>query len=296
MKRTMMGLTAALVGMMSWMMSSAALAESITDQLKLESVHTGKIRLGRAHIPLPDGEWVITSLHEYKNDQKTVLATVVLASFSDQQLAGYIVLDVNADLGSSGWVPHQFCRRSDVYFIQKDIDHQNDQACWGVNHYVFEKTSTYKPTQGKNIQAYMAGRGQPMPGTMIGAIFRFANRSNFLTYQFYTNPVLHGLPDESGKWADSSWHKELVGASPKKVELLESVKAQSAPLYAAMKDGGLYTERTGGASGKPMPALAPPAGAPSIEQRLITLKDLYERQLITPGEYEAKRKEILGGL
>lgn len=287
-------MTAMVVAAVAGMMSTAALADSIIDQIKIDSQHTGTIRLGRALVPLPEGEWIVNSLREVKNDKGTTTATVTLASFTGERLSGYIVLDVNADLSSSGWVPHQFCRRTDVYFVQKDADHGNEQACWGINHFVFDKTSTYKPMQGKNIQAYLAGRGQQIPGTMVGAVYRFADRSNFLTYQLHVNPVLHGFPDESGKWADSPWHKDLVAAAPKRVEFLEAFKAASAPLYAAMKDGGLYATRAD--AGAPAKAPAAPAAAPSIEQRLITLKDLFDRQLITPAEYEAKRKEILSGL
>jgi hypothetical protein len=109
---------------------------------------------------------------------------------------------------------------------------------------------------------------------------------------------LNGFADETGKWADSSWHKDLVGASPEKVAYLEGFKAKAAPLYAAMKDGGLYAGRADtGAAGKPAQGGASQSpAAPSIEQRLTTLKELFDRQLITPAEYEAKRKEILGGL
>lgn len=49
------------------------------------------------------------------------------------------------------------------------------------------------------------------------------------------------------------------------------------------------------AASQPVPAMQPPStAAPS--SRLATLKDLYDRKLITPEEYEAKRKEILGTL
>lgn len=294
MRSRVMVATAAVLAAMA---STAALADSVIEPLKLESVHTGSIRVGRAHVPLPEGEWIITALNEFKNNSNSILATVTLASFAGDRLSGYITIDLNADMSSSGWTPHQFCRRTDVYFIQKDADYGNEQACWGINHYIFDKTSTYKPTQGKSIQAYLAARGQTMPGTMIYALYRLADRSNFLTYVVHVNPSLSGFADETGKWADSSWHKDLVAASPQKVAYLDAFKAKAAPLYAAMKDGGLYTGTAGTAAAPPAaPAATPIAAAPSIEQRLTTLKDLFERQLITPAEYEAKRKDILGGL
>ncbi|PWC52378.1 hypothetical protein TSO221_14510 [Azospirillum sp. TSO22-1] len=280
------------------LVSMPAGAESILDKLTLDSVHTGSIRIGRATVPLPEGEWIVTALNEAKNTSNSVLATVTLASFAGEKLSGYITIDLNADMSASGWTPHQFCHRTDVYFIHKDADYGNDQACWGVNHYVFDKTSTYKPTQGKNIQATLAGRGQTMPSTMIYALYRLSDRSNYLTYAVHVNPALSGFADETGKWADSSWHKDLIGASPDKVAYLEAFKAKAAPLYAAMKDGGLYTGRADpAAAAKPAPGGASQTtAAPSVEQRLTTLKDLHDRQVITPAEYEAKRKEILGGL
>jgi hypothetical protein len=276
-----------------------AVAGSLADEIKVESIHSGVIRLGRVNLPLPDGEWVVTAVDEYKNKQNSLLAQVEMASFvNGKTLSGYIVVNVNEDISGSGWDVHKFCSRTDVYYLMRGPDVPNDQTCWGVNHYVFEKTSTYKPAQGSNIQAYVARRGQVMPGTLINTLFRFANRNNFLTYQLYANPTLAGFTDESGKWADSSWHKDLVAADPKKVEFLERVKAQSAQLFDVMKDGGVYKERPGAAPPTTAPAtvVETPPDAPSIEQRLVRLKDLFDRNLITAPEYEAKRKQILGEL
>ena len=43
------------------------------------------------------------------------------------------------------------------------------------------------------------------------------------------------------------------------------------------------------------PAVAPvaPATSPDAEQRLLTLKRLYDKGLITKSEYEKKRAEII---
>jgi hypothetical protein len=47
----------------------------------------------------------------------------------------------------------------------------------------------------------------------------------------------------------------------------------------------------------PATAAAPsPAYGPDAEQRLTTLKHLYDKGLITKSEYESKRAEILKGL
>jgi hypothetical protein len=47
----------------------------------------------------------------------------------------------------------------------------------------------------------------------------------------------------------------------------------------------------------PAPAAAPaaPAGG-DAEQRLITIKRLYDKGLLTKSEYEKKRQEIIKGL
>lgn len=281
-----------------------AVAGTLADEVKVDGTHSGSIRLGRVTLPLPAGDWVVTAVDEYKNKQNSLLAQVELASFVDgKTLAGYIIVNLNEDISGSGWDVNKFCSRTDVYHLMRGPDVPTDQTCWGVNHYVFEKTSTYKPVQGSNIQTAVARRGQTMPGTMVTSLFRFANRNNFLTYQVFTNPTLAGFADESGKWADSSWHKDLVANDPKKVAFLEQTKAQSAALFDTMKDGAIYKERAGTTATPPvppapgaMPVVETPPDAPTIEQRLVRLKDLFDRNLITQAEYEAKRKQIIDEL
>ncbi len=48
-------------------------------------------------------------------------------------------------------------------------------------------------------------------------------------------------------------------------------------------------------SWRPVAPVAPPA-ATDAEQRLITIKRLYDKGLITKSEYEKKRAEIIKGL
>jgi hypothetical protein len=45
-----------------------------------------------------------------------------------------------------------------------------------------------------------------------------------------------------------------------------------------------------------MAAPAAPATPPDAEQRLLTIKRLYDKGLLTKAEYEKKRAEIIKGL
>ena len=66
--------------------------------------------------------------------------------------------------------------------------------------------------------------------------------------------------------------------------------------YQTRPDGEVFANGLAVHFPEPPSPPAPVAPAPSLEQKLIELKSLREKNLITPEEYHEKRSELLKGL
>ena len=66
--------------------------------------------------------------------------------------------------------------------------------------------------------------------------------------------------------------------------------------YRADHDGNVFASGLAVRFLDPQPAPTPVAASPTLEQKLVELKSLREKNLITPDEYYDKRSELLKGL
>lgn len=213
-----------------------AFADSIASELPIGATYEGSLRVSRTQVPLPPGKWTVTALDETKNNLFNVNAIVTLANIVNGRFLGFISVSTNVDTGQSGWQTNDFCFRKDIYFLHFDSGYQREQACWGINHYIFTPTSTYAPAYGKNIQQTLAEKGIEMPKVMIKALFRLANAVAFINYEILLNPEFYGFSSaEESNWSSSPWHKDLIIKDPKRQQFLNQIIEQYQVFYPILK-------------------------------------------------------------
>ncbi|NYZ13454.1 hypothetical protein HL658_12915 [Azospirillum sp. RWY-5-1] len=217
-------------------LSAPVRADSIASNFPIGASFEGTVRVARTQIPLPLGKWEVTALNEEKNNNGDTIATLTLANFVAGRFFGFISIRTNVDVARGGWVLSAFCDRKDIYYILKDANYQHEQACWGINHFVNNPTSTYKPLYGKNIRMVLADKGMDMPRVTIVTTLNLAKSSSFIFYEIVLNPEYFGFSaDNEGNWESSTWHKDLIHKDPRKHQFLDQIRSRYEPLYAQLK-------------------------------------------------------------
>lgn len=225
------------VAMGAFLAGGSALADSIATELPINSTYEGAVKVSRTQVPLPPGKWTVTALNESKNNNFDVNAVVTLANIVNGRLLGFVSVSTNVDISRNGWVNHDFCFRKDVYFLKFDAGYQREQACWGINHFIFNPTSNYTPTHGKSIQKTLSEKGVEMPKLMISILFRVANSSSYITYEIFLNSEFYGFSSAGeSNWASSPWHKDLISKDLKRQQFLEQVKEQYQGMYPILRN------------------------------------------------------------
>lgn len=206
--------------------ATPARADSAIRMFTAGSVHEGAVQLPRFTLPLPPGRWILTSANESRNNVNDVNLSLTLAKVDDGILAGWIAISTNIDPGNK-WVVSKDCGRKDQLYNVTSAAYAHQQDCRWINHQTFNASSDYKPMIGQSIQDFARSKGLPFPHTMIEQGTRLATSMFYLTVHHFTNPVLFGFAaDAPTNWSNSPWHKDLIGADPKRVAVIDALRRE----------------------------------------------------------------------
>jgi hypothetical protein len=122
--------------------------------------------------------------------------------------------------------------------------------------------------------------------------YRIADSYDFVTVRYFFNPEAKNLaPPVYSDWNSSDWHKDRIQNFPKKLAYFNNTKQWAASWLTEVKagfNGKLAVTRSH--TPRPEPVSS---GILSTENRLKQLDGLLEKKLITPQEYQERRKIIL---
>ena len=197
------------------------------DKLSLNQTYRDAIRfkmsIGRTHMPLPPGEWVLTGLDEGTTDLGTPKMSAYLVRVENGVLTGIVRFGMNTDFSSGTWSRSRFCDRENVLFIEKRRNYEEDVDCWAINHQLF---SSRKRVAKKQTIDYLVARKVKVPLTLISVEYRRTDRDKYVWCSYLFNPEHEGFaPPERVKWSVNDWHRDRIGSDPQKVAYIERLKS-----------------------------------------------------------------------
>tara|TARA_A100001011_G_C14162023_1_gene778697 strand:- start:103 stop:987 length:885 start_codon:yes stop_codon:yes gene_type:complete len=202
------------------------------------------------------------------------------------------------------WNPPKFCKRTNVYFIQKKIGNKR-YACWMVNH----SRSDIAANEGfwAKVREYEIANKLKTPDIFVYSQYEYSKGPKVWGAEYYYNPELDGVPKpKSLEWDTNEFHKQRVMNHPKHEEFLKKyisitagfvdafnttrkIKSSSALTLNASEYITNVSINTGdGASSK-----KEKTSTSSLTQELKGLKELLDSGAITEEEFKKAKDKLL---
>lgn len=209
-------------------------------------------------------------------------------------------MEMRANLSQSNmsdWVDEP-CKRDDFIWKRSTGGKFSNINCATINHI----TRFYQSPTGVFQEFYRQFKelGVDMPPTVLNVSFtRYSSGGKLLAYSFTVNPEYFGFDrDVEPVWGASSWHKQSSLKEPKKAEFLANLSRWAVDMQDRVD--AAFEKKAGAFSGVlPLTTYFPqfaavnkPATGASdapvskTESRLRSLKDLFEKKLITEQQYK----------
>lgn len=219
--------------------ASAASAGSL-DAFKPGARFTGEIKLPLFSAPLPQGDWTIAYVNDWRDNNNNTLFEIGLIKNDGAVATDLLTIRTNVDATSAGWLTNGMCSRADVLHNEVMVNLVEKQDCWGVNHNVWKEITDFTPTVGTNFQQFAQTLGLGFPSTTVTSFVRMANRSAFIEMQHYANTATFGINDPKLGWSDSLWRKDRVANDPARVTVVEKIREQSKAWHQQLKAVGYF--------------------------------------------------------
>ncbi|WP_448188996.1 DUF2061 domain-containing protein [Azospirillum sp. sgz301742] len=246
-------------------------------------------------LPLPEGRWVVGADGDSGwNDPKLgaygYLRSLVLFRVTEGKLDAVLEVHTNALAATDGWGMASSCARTDLVLAVVRYRAGWDGSCFFVTHTVMNKDENPVWLKAKG---FAAQNGWKVPGTLLTAGFRSANRTDVLDVRYHFVPETRGLPGEAaGRWKDSGWMAGRLDENRDRAAVAQGV-SNWAVGYAAVVDASLKGRAgTDYAIPMPDPTRKTPA-ADAIGRHMAGLELLRQSGQISQKEYEVQAEALL---
>jgi hypothetical protein len=228
------------------------------------------------------------------------IANLHLVNLENNKFLAAMEMKANLEeLSSVGdWVSEP-CK-NDNYLWKKSIGGKfTNVNCASIGHvvrYFAAPTGSYS-----QLLVHMRDRSIDIPQTVIRVTFtRYIDRGRWLSYRVDINPEYFGVArDAESIWGANGWHKSFIDRDVKRTEFLKLLSKWVESVQDRMDKA--FDKNPNAFAGLPSlsSALNPPSTTPStqstpaIEERLKTLKDLYDKKLLTEDQYNEQVRTVL---
>ena len=249
----------------------------------------------KTSVPLPAGKWNLVGYSQKSNNVGKTMNSALLIQTEGNNLARFIDVLAPDDITQWGYLPAEFCKRTDVLHIVRRINQDGEdggkQDCWGINH--------WRMTLGDNSDGYwlqamnhMRNKGIRVPINALVVIYRKANMNRFVQVVYGFNPELEGFnPPNQADWSVSDWHKDRYYTDNDKVKYIQELKD-----WGVVWENRVVAGFGGGVSTSAPPPPTNQSGFDAVSEKLKQLKKLMEDGVITEHDYETRKQKILDGL
>lgn len=246
-------------------------------------------------LPLPEGTWVVGADGDSGWNNPTLgaygyLRSLILFRVTGGRLDAILEVHTNALAATDGWGMASSCARTDLVLAVVRYRAGWDGSCFFVTHTVMNKDDN---PVWKQARAFAMQQGWKVPGVLVTAGFRAANRADVIDARFHFVPETRGLPTEAaGRWKDSGWMAAKLDESRERSAFAQGV-SHWAVGYAAAVDASLKG-RADASVVIPMPD--PNRKTPSedaIARHMAGLELLRQSGQISQKEFEAQAEALL---
>lgn len=246
-------------------------------------------------LPLPEGRWVVGGDGDSGWDDPRMgaygyLRSLVLFRIVENKLDAVLEVNTNVLPVTDGWGMAASCARTDLVLAVARYRAGWDGSCFFVTHTLTNKDEN--PVWAK-ARAFAATQGWKIPGVLVTAGFRAANRSDVIDARFHFVPETRGLPAEiAGRWKDSGWMSGKLDESRDRSAFAQGV-SNWAVGYAGVVDAALKG-RVDGTVAIPMPdPTRKSATDDSIARHMAALELMRQSGQISQKEFEAQSESLL---
>lgn len=197
----------------------------------------GSLKVDRVVVPLPEGTWVVAGNQIWRNNANTPLLNIWLVQIDEGVVRGVIWGWVSADYARGGYAISETCNRTNMHFIKKFANYDGrEQDCYWVNHW---RMAVGDPNKADlQTRRYLESQGVRLPGAMLSAGYRFADRGRYMELDYLFNPELAGFPPaRRTDWNVSDWHPDNIIADENRKAYIQSVIDWATEAYPTVKAG-----------------------------------------------------------
>lgn len=207
--------------------------EDAFKDLPLGKEVSNPLSIGKVHVPLPEGEWVVVGRHTSETGATGgahtaggVMGTLALADILDGKLRGYIRIYTTLEYPTSPrWTKPAECSRGNMLFVQnEELPEVYSFFCWSLNH----STMHFDPKTGNDVKEtseFFKAKNVGFPDTMLAATFYMSIGAKYLRVKYYKNPEIEGIPpSQNAIWNKNDWHKSRIHQFPDKARYAEKMK------------------------------------------------------------------------
>jgi hypothetical protein len=315
--------------LLAWSCFAAAFVGDVAAQIvSRDSLHLrapgsivrGSFILVNRVVPLPEGEFTLTAVEirgvkvAYGDQarQQNKLVDVVLGQVVDGRLRAAVGATALLSSGGPRWEWHdEPCKRDETLFRLNRVPFMKrnyEQNCLQVNYLVNTFGSRATGIYTKFVGWVKDAGGVTPIATVVSATITRIAAADYLVVRYFFNTESYGCdPAPAESWTTSAWHKTRVGEDAEKSRFVNGVvefgKAMQIRINEAF-EGRVQVAESLAASTPAvrrcgLPSAASPAKSEkssSASERLRTLEELRDQKLISPAEYEERRKKILDSL
>ncbi len=192
--------------------------------------------IGKAHVPLPEGEWVVLGRGVSEagatgaaHTTGGTMLTLRLGDIVGGKLRGYVHIYTTLEYPRvSKWAKSKECGRTDILLVEnEELPQVHSFFCWTVNHYAM----SFNPKESSSMEAsrYFKDNNVSFPDTMLGVKYVMAVGPKYLAATYYRDPEFEGIARSGNAgWKQNDWHKSRVHQFPDRVQYVEKTKAWAA--------------------------------------------------------------------
>lgn len=228
------------------------------------------------------------------------LANLHIVNLEKNKFLSGMVMKANLEeLSTVGdWVSEP-CKNENYYWKRSIGGKFTNINCASIGHatkYFLAPTGAYA-----QLLVNMRDRNIDIPPTVIRVSFtKYADHGRWLSYIVDINPEFFGIQrDAEPIWGANGWHKSFVDRDSKRMEFLKNLtkwveNVQDRMDMAFDKNPNAFAGLlTLSSALNPSAVIASEKNVTLAEERLKTLKDLYDKKLLTEDQYNEQVRATL---
>ncbi|MEJ1382415.1 MAG: hypothetical protein RPT95_15845 [Candidatus Sedimenticola sp. (ex Thyasira tokunagai)] len=247
--------------------------------------------IGEKRIPIPTGNWVVlTKKTGYVDKNRGAIGGVILVEISGNAVTQMVLIKarLSEQVSAKGMKEDKHFNRADLHYVEKFSTDAFNRDYIGVHTAKLDASSLMKNGIWKDALLRLASEHNIRPPRRaLSATFLVTKNYDFIQAQYIWNPDTDPRKQTGINWKDPDWEYPLFDADQKFYanKIVAWAKGWHPLIKKAIHRIGDSSSATG--------STRVPGGSNSVELKLLKLKNLFDKGLITEQEYKEQKAMIL---